>query len=320
MSALVKNVAKGILTIIPGGRMLIPKQVTGGTNSAHYCYEVWMKHLTMLWANGMTTIPQTLAELGPGDSIGIGLAAMLSGIDNYYALDVVKYSNVESNLRIFDDLVDLFRQRAAGPKNGWPDYKKYLDSNRFPSHILTEDILAKSLSDERIASIRNAILGVDSNAPYISIKYMVPWTDKSVIDENTVDVIISHSVLEHVVDLNATYHALSSWLKPHGLMSHQIDFTSHGLSDKWNGYRGYSELLWKIIAGKHTYLINRQPYSVHIKIIKSCNFEIICELKNYRKDPGIERRQLASRWKFISDDDLSCSGAFIQAKKQSAMS
>lgn len=276
-----------------------------------------MKHLTMLWANGMRTIPNTLAELGPGDSIGIGLAAILSGVENYYALDVVKYSNRDFNLRIFDELVELFRQRAAGPKNGWPDYKKYLDANCFPSHILTDDLLAKTLSEKRLAAIRNAILGEKALDTNIRIEYMVPWADDSVIDTETVDVIISHSVLEHVVDLEVTYRALHLWLKPQGLMSHQVDFTSHGLAEKWNGYRGYSELLWKIIAGKHTYLINRQPHSVHLELMKNCGFKTICDLQHYRPEPGIEREQLSQLWRNISDDDLACSGAFIQAQKQS---
>ena len=83
-------------------------------------------------------MPLTLAELGPGDSIGIGLSAMLSGVDNYYALDVVEYSNTEFNLKIFDELVELFKGRAAGPGNGWPDYSQHLNKHRFPNHILTE--------------------------------------------------------------------------------------------------------------------------------------------------------------------------------------
>jgi len=34
----------------------------------------------------MTAIPQKVAEFGPGDSCGIGLAAMLSGCNKIFAL------------------------------------------------------------------------------------------------------------------------------------------------------------------------------------------------------------------------------------------
>lgn len=316
MNACLKNTIKGLLTIIPGGRLILPKQVTGGTNSAHYCYEVWMKHLTMLRENGMQSIPETVAELGPGDSMGIGLAAMLSGANQYFALDVVEYSDTDSNIRILDELVDLFRARAAGPKNGWPDYSMYL-SEGFPAHILTDDLLTTTLSEDRLAMIRRAISGKPNANDSVTIRYMVPWSDESVITENTVDVIVSHSVLEHVVDLPDTYKALYSWLKPGGFMSHQIDFTSHGLSETWNGYRAYPEFLWKIIVGKQTYLINREPYSTHLQLLKKNNFDIICNLKRYRQEEGISRSRLSARWKDISDDDLTCSGTFVQARKPS---
>ena len=98
-------------------------------------------------------------------------------------------------------------------------------------------------------------------------------------------------------------------------MTHQVDYTSHGLSKQWNGYRSYSELLWKIIYGKRTYLINRQPHSAHIDLILKNNFDLVCDLQRFRTD-GINRSNLSDYWGDISDDDLNCSGAFIQAQKQ----
>ena len=128
----------------------------------------------------------------------------------------------------------------------------YLDSNPFPSHILNGPLLSEILAAKRIEAIRRAIETPDDHAGELepAIKYMVPWSDDSVIETNSVDVILSHSVLEHVRDLDKTYRVLYSWLRPKGMMSHQIDFESHGFSQKWNGYRKYSELLWKIMNGE----------------------------------------------------------------------
>ncbi len=95
-----RAVLKGLLTFLPGATRLFPKGKTGGTDSALYCYEVWMKHLTMLHAHGMERMPRVLAELGPGDSLGIGLAALLSGVERYFALDAVRYSDTKKNLPI----------------------------------------------------------------------------------------------------------------------------------------------------------------------------------------------------------------------------
>ena len=309
-----KNIAKGALSLLPGTQKFLTRAGTGGTNSALYCYGVWLKHLTMLWANGMREMPKTLAELGPGDSIGTGLAAMLSGVDHYVALDVIRFAHTEANLRILDELVTLFRRRASRPQKGWPDFDAYLDERFFPSHILTEDALAAALSDERISRIRSALLHPEAEQSEIKIRYMAPWYDEQIIAKESVDVILSHSVLEHVMDVELTHEALAQWLKPGGWMTHQVDFSSHGLSKRWNGFRAYPEWLWKLMAGRHTYLINRQPCSVHVDNMKKNGFEIRCLMKNTLPD-GIGRDRLAARWRNISDEDLCCSGAFIQAQK-----
>jgi hypothetical protein len=309
-----KPLIKGLLTFIPGVERILPRRATGGTDSAPYCYTVWLKHLTLLRENGMVSMPAALAELGPGDSLGIGLAGVLSGADRYYALDVARYSDTRANLKMLEELVALFETRAPRPIKGWPDFDKYLDEDLFPRRILDDGLLKRALAEKRLAAIRKALEDPEREGDTVTIKYMVPWSDDRVIQEDTVDLVLSHSVLEHVVDLEATYRAIHLWLKPGGMMSHQIDFTSHSLSEKWNGYWAYSDLLWKIMAGKRPFLINREPHSVHLDLAKKYGFNVVCDLQAHRTD-GIQRSELSGRWKHVSDDDLTCSGAFIQARK-----
>jgi SAM-dependent methyltransferase len=308
-----KHLVKGLLTFVPGSSHVLPGTTTGGTNTALYCYGVWIKHLTMLRRHaGLTRVPDTVAELGPGDSLGIGLAALLSGANHYEALDVVPFASPTANLEVFEELVSLFERRAPSPAEGFPDFWQYMDDDLFPHHILTDDVLAASLAPRRVDAVRRALRGepVDD----ISIDYRVPWTDRSIVRPATVDLVLSHSVMEHVGDLDATYGAIARWLRPGGLMSHQIDFTSHGLSQTWNGYRAYSEPLWKAIVGRRPFLINRAPCSVHQELIDRHGFQVTCCLKNLRSD-GIERARLARRWRSISDADLECAGAYVQARR-----
>jgi SAM-dependent methyltransferase len=281
----IKPVVKGLLTFIPGAAGLLPKGRTGGTNKASYCLEVWLKHLALLRAAGMREMPRALAELGPGDSIGVGLAALLSGVERYAALDVVRFSNAAANLAVFDELAALSRARDA------------------------------SLAEDRISRIREAIVSPGSEGGGAMIRYMVPWADERVIEPASIDAAISHAVLEHVVDPASAYRALSRWLKPGGMMSHQIDFTSHGTAEQWNGYRAYPELLWKMIAGRRPYLINREPCSTHLAFLENNGFEIIATKRVTRTD-GIARSRLSRRWRDISDEDLSCSDLTVQARKR----
>jgi len=309
-----RPILKGCLTAIPGMQRLLPPTRHADVVSAEYCYGVWLKHLALAWDAGLRGIPRTLAEFGPGESLGVGLAAMLCGTSRYYALDVVERSTLASNLPILDELVTLFRSRAGRPTKGWPEFDDLLDTDLFPHHILGDALLAASLAEPRVAAIRRALAGEAVAAGAVVVKYMVPWSSKDVVEDGTVDFILSHSVLEHVEDLEGTYVALHSWLSPGGMMSHQIDLTSHGLSEKWNGYRAYPEWLWRLMAGTRPFLINRQPYSVHLDLLEAHGFTVVRNLKRYRED-GIERSELSPHWRDISDLDLDCPGAFIQAVK-----
>jgi len=80
-----KPVLKGVATMVPGLHRLLARPGGGSTDSAEYCYGVWLKHLTFLWQSGMREMPSSVAELGPGDSLGVGLAALLSGASRFYA-------------------------------------------------------------------------------------------------------------------------------------------------------------------------------------------------------------------------------------------
>ena len=109
-----KQLIHGTATFMPGLNHYHAKG-TGGTDSARYCYSIWLRHLVMAKSNGLNPYPKIVAELGPGDSLGIGLAALISGCDKYFAFDVVEHANTERNVKIFDELVTLFRDRVKTP-------------------------------------------------------------------------------------------------------------------------------------------------------------------------------------------------------------
>lgn len=262
-------------------------------------------------------IPKVIAELGPGDSIGIGLAALISGAEKYYAFDVVKHANTERNLKIFDELVVLFRKRENIPGfEEFPELKPYLNSYSFPRHILTDTYLEMALDDKRLDMIKEEILqGVPkSNKMGIQIKYVVPWYEKGYIREESVDLIYSQAVLEHIDDLDYAYQIMRKWLKQDGIMSHQIDFKSHETAKHWNGHWVYSDLAWRMLRGNRAYLINRQPLSAHIKLLEKNDFKIICSEK-ITNNSGIKRDELSDKFGYLTQEDLFTSGVFIQAVK-----
>ena len=305
----------GIATNIPGVWALnkkIYKYVSPGTVSARYCYSVWLRHLSMVQKAGLSTNPGVVAELGPGNSIGIGLAALISGAEQYYGLDVVKYANTERNLKIFDDLVQLFTNRTPIPDpTEFPEVQPCIDSYEFPHDIMTEERLSAALKPDRLDRIRASIAG--SNDQKI-VQYAVPYYEKNIMKPDSVDMIYSQAVLEHVEDLETTYKMLNYCLKPGGIMTHVVDFRSHSTAWKWNGQLAYSDFIWKLIFGKRPYLVNRMVYSEHLHLLESNSFVVQLEKKveNYS---GVSREKLSPRFQHIANDDLVCQSVFILSSK-----
>jgi SAM-dependent methyltransferase len=313
MSALM--MAKGLLTWVPGVRGAFFNPGAGGaTDSAKYCYGVWLKHLTLLWAHGMREMPHTVLELGPGSSIGTGVAALLSGAERYIAIDASPHMRDEHNIAVMDGLLQLFSEHAPRPSAGFPPYDQYLDVNLFPSRVLNDERLAKTLAPRRVERIREAVEALTTHDPDPMITYQT-WSTLKPVDDGEVDLCFSHVVMNHVEDLDEMYAKLARWVRPGGWMSHQIDFTCLETAKEWNGHRAYGELAWKVIAGNRPYFVNREPLATHLDLLDRNGFELM-HLTRGRKEGGISRRQLAYRWRNISDDDLATQTGFIIARRR----
>jgi hypothetical protein len=266
----------------------------------------------MAHESGLDTKPSVVAELGPGDSLGIGLMSLLLGANKYFALDVVNFSNSAHNLLIMDELVDMLKNRLPIPNEiEYPRVCPKLQNYEFPDQIYSEEYLDKCLSDERINKIRLSL--TDSQG---MIEYKAPWYCNEQVIDNKVDMILSQAVLEHIDELDEAYKRMHQWLKLGGYMTHCIDFKSHGYADTWDGHWRISPWYWFLLRGKRPYLINRYPYSIHKNIINSLGFVLIKEFFT-RKPPSFNRRIMNSSFEYMSDDDREISGIFIQVKKNS---
>lgn len=317
-----KQVAYGLTTSLPllGGmavrlRRNVKGGEGGGANSARYCYSVWLRHLVRAWRNGLDCRPQVALEFGPGDSLGVGLAALLSGAARFYAVDVVQFAGVDQNLRIFDELVGMFEGREAIPDNDeFPEVRPLIDDYDFPHGILDAARLGAALSAGRIELIRDSILKLPGDGDGGMIGYKTPWSDLGVVARESVDLIYSQAVMEHIDDLPRAYRAMNYWLKPGGYVSHAIDFRSHRVANGWNGHWAYSDLTWRLIRGKRPYLINRQPMSAHLGLLRAEGFVVREEARD-RAEPAVPRGRLARGFRGMTEDDLTTATAFIQAQK-----
>ena len=301
----------GIATFIPGVAAVFGRGA-GDTSSPRYCYSVWLRHLTTAAANGLKVPPRAVAELGPGNSLGIGLSALLSGADRYHAFDVVQHAQVKRNLAVLDELIALFTARADIPgPDEFPQVHPVLPSYAFPHHVLGDEYLTAALAADRLERIRDSVR--NQNSAGSMIDYRTRWFDDRAIERGSIDMLVSQAVLEHIDDLPGTYRAMRLWLKPDGFISHDVDFRAHSTARFWNGHWKYSDLTWKMIRGRRSYLLNREPYSTHLRLLAENGFASVGG-QTTKADPIIAREQLAARFRHLTDQDLTTPTAVIQAK------
>jgi hypothetical protein len=243
------------------------------------------------------------------------MAALLSGSEKYFAFDAKPFIQNSTNLELFERILELFRDRAPIPDQvEFPDVIPRLLDYSFPASILTEARLQAAMEVNRLAAIRRELAELSNHRPGKHVSYFAPWDQSASVQTASVNLAFSQAVMEHVVDIDATYRMLAKWLKPGGCMSHSIDFRSHHTAAEWNGHLGYSDLAWKIIVGRRAFLINREPHSRHLRAMRDCGFEVRLD-QRHGEPGGLSRERVASRFQHLPHEDLVTSTAYVVSQK-----
>lgn len=269
--------------------------------TAQYHFEVWMRHVCTAAYFQCWNAPKTVLEIGPGSTMGTGIAALLSGLQQYIAIETGPIPKRNIDDQMFAELVQLFRERKT-----FAESDRIVPSTLFPSELFPSEQLARSLFDDRLARIQHSLQQRNDLVGYLNNFDSLP--------DGTVDFLFSHSVLEHVEALEPMYHAMWHSLRPGGVMTHSIDFSSHGTSHEWNGHWTIPDFVWQLMQGKRSYFLNREPASVHRKLIEQVGFEIT----GFHLTPlasTLRRKDLASQYQQMSKADLTTVSAFVVARK-----
>jgi hypothetical protein len=313
-----RTITTGALSYIPGVVPLYrltafrPQPAPVATS-----YGIWLKHLVLSHRHRLHPVPKFVVELGPGLSLGAGLAALICGAERYIALDTLRFARVAEILPIFDRLVAMLNNRERpGNATGFPSYDSALDSQGFPSQALPTDHMTEMLEPSRITRLRDELANFVRSGGQASerIAYFAPWHINRVPAIGKADFLFSHVVLQHVQSPQIIWKEIDQLMCSGGVCSHQIGFGSHGTSAVWNGHWTYPELLWRIALGRKVFLINREPLSSHLSAALQCGLTPI-ETLRLSDTKGVARASLAPRWQSLSNDDLCTKGALILARK-----
>jgi SAM-dependent methyltransferase len=239
----IRPIVTGILSYVPGlFAWWDSGRPMGNTSSSSYSRGIWRFHLKNYNNVYQNKMPSVVVELGPGATLGTCIAALCDGVEKAIGLDACSYaSDGSENIRILDELI----------KDGSPY--------------------------EKLRELYEAVKNVGSASKETLLCYVAPWTDLKVLAESSVDLIFSHSVMEHVDSPMEAYKACHHWLREGGVMSHKIDHSSHAVTKTWNGHYGIPSFLWMIIFGNRPYLLNRMTPAEHEKLIEAAGFCVVAK-------------------------------------------
>lgn len=312
-----RSLLSGILSYTPLYRLR--GQDPPQAPSARYSYAVWFRHLVTLHEHGVNVPPAVIAEIGPGSTLGAGLCGMLCGADRYHAYDQVRLRSADTDREILEELIRLVRERAPIPdEREFPGVLPRLKSYAFPGHLLPDGLLRRLLSEDRLNSIRRALGAAEdddgSARDSVLISYGIGGWRNGRVPPGSVDLVFSQAVMEYIGDLRGAYGGFLSILRPGGVLSHQIDFRSHGLAETWDGHWACSDLTWKLIRGRRPAVISRHPHSSHLDALREAGYTVLADITG-RADPVVSRSRLSARFRDMTDEDRSIATTHIIATR-----
>jgi SAM-dependent methyltransferase len=283
-----------------------------GHVSAERPYGIWIKHLVLLRAAGMGKLPDDVAEFGPGDSTGVGLASLLSGVRKYCGFDAAHFVDTERDVGLVGEIAQLVRQRAAAQK-GWPDIAQYLHDPAWA------DVMAPTASSvERVrelaAALAHAVVTAYEPGDPRPIRVLAPWQPHACQFRAEFDMVFSHSVVQYVDDIDHFFTACAALLRPGGWMSHQIDLSSMRMTRTWNGHLAYSDAVWRFVTSRQPYFPRRWLVPDYLAAARRAGLQVM-QVSRLQDPTGLSRNRLALPFHAYPDEELQCRGAFLVARK-----
>lgn len=228
-----------------------------------------------------------ILEYGPGDVPGVAMLMIAHGADQVVCVDrfqLVRMSakNIQIVKNMLENLPPPLRQRAES--------------------------CFKHVGDPASGF----------NSQYID--YLVRPSGLSGL-KNRVDLIISRAVLEHVNDLQASFHDMYAALKPGGTAIHLVDLKSHGLH-RHNplDFLSWSSWLWSLMYSAKG-VPNRLRVNTYRQAVAQSGLQQISLTSTVSALPAdvrVVRPSLAKPFRTLTDEDLSCLGFWLVCQKPAA--
>lgn len=222
-----------------------------------------------------------ILELGPGNSIALALNCLCNGADKYLMAD--KYPRI---LKTEKQAKHLLEQVTF-----------YEDKYRFN--------LDKFVNKDSL-EFNEAFLAYTPDSA----------EDLRNIPSNSVDIILSISVFEHIRDVEKSFQEMKRVLKNGGIMYHSIDMRDHYNFNKPFKFLKYSDFIWDNFLTKEGYsYTNRLRVDDFDDLLMKYGFKIISINKNNYESDLPDKNAFSDKFRDRNLDILKVVGIKLLAKK-----
>ena len=273
---LIKAIIKGLATFFPGYVYFLRKRRKKRKNScsnSEFCYSFWLRMIVHCHEQNVDVNFNHVGEIGTAGSFGLGTCALLTGSKRYYALDIENIYDINNNLRLFDEIVNLFKNKTPIPSK-LENINLIISDYSFPENYISP----LYLNENYVAILRSDLINCLSNyhSNFFFVKQQWQLSEKL-----NIDFLFSRAVMEHVLNADEIYLSIYNHLKPEGYMLHDIELHSHSITIDPFGHYNLNRFVWFLIFGKRDYLLNRWNIEMHLKSIER-KYKLICVTKNYK--------------------------------------
>ncbi len=219
---------------------------------------------------------KTIMVVGPGTSLSLPLSCLLRGATKVYLIDPFP--------RLYPEIIRkylIYYEEKTGK-----DLEEYLESKTL------------RFNEERLCFIKTYLEHIER------------------IPSNSIDLVISRHVLEHIHNIEDSVRELSRVMRIEAVMCHKIDLRDHFNFKKPLKFLKYSDFVWKNFSTKVGYsYTNRLRIDDYFSLFRRCHFTVI----------GVKRKMLRGKInvdgfnkKFRTKDivDLRTTACTIIAKRE----
>ena len=251
----------------------------GQMDNFSYPLKIFAHHIDRAYS-GTPIKNFSVLELGPGDSIASAILGFSFGASKIYLVDSGSFAT--QDLRYYKHLVNYL------------SYKGFSTPDLTDVHSFA-DIL-RSCNCEYLTNGLNSL---------------------RTIQDESIDFIWSHSVLEHIYkdQLTFIHRELYRILKIGGRSSHNIDYQDH-LQHSLNSYRFPSSIWESQLFRQSSFYTNRVPATEMHKLILNTGFTLVSQSFGRWPELPILRSDLNKDFEHYTDQELSTRTSHISVIKQ----